>query len=113
MKSILRIRFAVAMLAASILCTVASCASLKSALLGSPEQQAAVHTNSPGATLTPAISTTLAQVSPIVEAVAPQPWGTLIATGLNLLSTALAAFATFHARNAAASSATAAASKTG
>jgi hypothetical protein len=49
---------------------------------------------------TPPITAQLNEVAPIVSAVVPSPWGTLISGLMNLLAAGAAAFATFHARKA-------------
>lgn len=53
----------------------------------------------------PPLAVQLNTAAPVVAAVVPTPWGTLLSAVLNLMATGAAAFATFHARAAARTSA--------
>ena len=99
-------------MAVTLLCsvafTVSGCAAMKHELGIDTAQTATAQTNQPGAPIFVPLSNQLQTVAPIVQQVIPEPWSTLISSVLNIAATGAAAFATFHARRAAASSATAA-----
>lgn len=90
----------VLLFSSAVLC-LSGCAAIKKEFFSQP----VVTTNSQGTLSftvpTPPITDQLRAAAPIVEASVPAPWGTLVAALMNLAATGAAAFATFHARNAA------------
>jgi hypothetical protein len=92
----------------SLTLTVCSCAALKSEFLGPQPAPPAITTNAVTGAVTitptqvpvsviPPISAQLSQAAPIVSALVPAPYGSLLAALMNLLATGAATYATFRA----------------
>ena len=96
------------LLATCMLIGASACSALKSEFCSSPATNAVTGVVTPATATVPPVVPQLNEAAAVAGTVLPAPWGSLVSNMCLMLAAGASAFATFHARAAAASSAAAA-----